>query len=134
MHEPAEPGPIAPGPGLDRISLRGMLFLARHGVTLEERMEPQPFEVDVELHRDLSAAARSDELADTIDYSEVFSLVARIVEGESFRLVEALAGAIADAVLATTDAPAVEVRVRKPRAPLPGPFETVEVALTRRRS
>ena len=97
-------------------------------------MEPQPFEVDVELRRDLSAAARSDELADTIDYSEIFSLVARIVEGESFRLLEALAAAIADAVLAASDAQAVEVRVRKPRAPLPGPFETVEVALTRRRA
>lgn len=123
-----------PEAGLDRISLRGMLFLARHGVTIEERMEPQPFEVDVELRRDLSAAGRSDDLADTIDYSEVFSLVARIVEGESFRLLEALAGAIADAVLAATDAPAVEVRVRKPRAPLPGPFETVEVSITRRRA
>jgi dihydroneopterin aldolase len=121
-------------PGSDRITLRGMLFLARHGVTLEERIEPQPFEVDVELRRDLTAAARSDELADTIDYSEIFSLVARIVEGESFRLIEALAGRIADAVLEATDARAVEVRVRKPRAPLPGPFETVEVAITRRRA
>lgn len=133
MAEPP-PGPMAPQPGSDRITVRGMLFLARHGVTLEERMEPQPFEVDVELQRDLTAAARSDELADTIDYSEIFSLVARIVEGESFRLIEALAGAIADAVLLATDASAVEVRVRKPRAPLPGPFETVEVSLTRRRA
>jgi dihydroneopterin aldolase len=126
--------PMAPDPAeLDRITLRGMLFLARHGVTLEERMEPQPFEVDVELRRDLAAASRSDALADTIDYSAIFSQVARIVEGESFRLVEALAGTIADAVLESTDAASVEVRVRKPRAPLPGPFETVEVAITRRR-
>ncbi|MDP9271320.1 MAG: dihydroneopterin aldolase [Chloroflexota bacterium] len=125
--------PMAPDPDLDRITIRGMLFLARHGVTLEERMEPQPFEVDVELRRDLSLASRSDELSDTIDYSGIFNLVARIVEGQSFRLIEALAGAIADAVLAATDARTVEVRVRKPRAPLPGPFETVEVAVGRRR-
>jgi dihydroneopterin aldolase len=125
--------PLAPDPNSDRITIRGMLFLARHGVTLEERMEPQPFEVDVELRRDLSIASRSDELSDTIDYSGIFSLVARIVEGQSFRLIEALAGTIADAVLATTDARTVEVRVRKPRAPLPGPFETVEVAVGRRR-
>jgi dihydroneopterin aldolase len=125
--------PMAPDPDSDRITIRGMLFLARHGVTLEERMEPQPFEVDVELRRDLSIASRSDELSDTIDYSGIFSLVARIVEGQSFRLIEALAGTIADAVLAATDARTVEVRVRKPRAPLPGPFETVEVAVGRRR-
>jgi len=117
----------------DRITLRGMQFLARHGVTIQERLEHQPFEVDVELEADLSAPAASDELADTIDYSEVFALVGRIVEGESYRLIEALAGAIADAVLATTTVDAVTVRVRKPKAPLPGPFETVEASLTRRR-
>jgi dihydroneopterin aldolase len=118
----------------DRIAVRGMLFLARHGVTLDERLEPQPFEVDVELHKDLSGASSSDELADTIDYSALFGLVGTIVEGQSFRLIESLAGAIADAVLAETDATAVEVRVRKPRAPLPGPFETVEVVIHRERT
>jgi dihydroneopterin aldolase len=118
----------------DRIAVRGMLFLARHGVTLDERLEPQPFEVDVELHKDLSSASSSDELADTIDYSALFSLVGTIVEGQSFRLIESLAGTIADSVLAETDATAVEVRVRKPRAPLPGPFETVEVLIHRERT
>jgi len=118
----------------DRIAVRGMLFLARHGVTLDERLEPQPFEVDVELHKDLSSASSTDELADTIDYAALFSLVGTIVEGQSFRLIESLAGTIADSVLAETDATAVEVRVRKPRAPLPGPFETVEVVIHRERA
>jgi len=64
----------------DRISVRGMRFLGRHGVTLEERMEPQPIEVDVDLETDLYAPAASDELADTLDYSAVFELVRGIVE------------------------------------------------------
>jgi dihydroneopterin aldolase len=120
----------------DRIALRGMRFLGRHGVTLEERMEPQPIEVDVELEMDLAAPAASDELADTIDYSAVFELVQGIVEGRSYRLIEALAGEIAATVLAAhgDDEPplaAVEVRVRKPQAPLPGTFETVEVTVRR---
>jgi dihydroneopterin aldolase len=117
----------------DRITIRGMRFLGRHGVQLDERMEPQPFEVDVILQRDLSLAAASDELADTVDYGEVFSLVQRIVEGESFRLIEALAGAIAKAILAGHLVDAVEVRVRKPEAPLPGTFETVEARIGRTR-
>ncbi len=117
----------------DRIALRGMLFLARHGVTLEERLEPQPIEVDVEIAADLDRASASDNLSDTIDYSVVFSLVARIVEDRSFRLIEALAGTIAQAVLEATAARNVVVRVRKPRAPLPGPFETVEVTVRRPR-
>jgi dihydroneopterin aldolase len=116
----------------DRITLRGMRFLGRHGVQLEERMEPQPFEVDVILHGDLSAPAASDDLADTVDYGAVFTLVAEIVEDRSFRLIEALAGAIAEAVLAGFAVDDVEVRVRKPKAPLPGAFETVEARLRRR--
>jgi dihydroneopterin aldolase len=123
-------------PVSDRITLRGMRFLGRHGVTLEERLEPQPIEVDVELETDLSAAAGSDELADTIDYSGVFELARGIVEERSFRLIEALAGEVADAVLAAQGdghppLASVEVRVRKPQAPLPGTFETVEVSVRR---
>ena len=117
----------------DRITLRGMRFLGRHGVELEERLEPQPFEVDLILRGDLSAPAASDDLADTVDYSAAFSLVGEVVEGRSYRLIEALAGAIADAVLAAHAVDDVEVRVRKPKAPLPGAFETVEVRLRRRR-
>lgn len=121
----------------DRIALRGMRFLGRHGVELEERLEPQSIDVDVELEMDLSRPAESDELNDTIDYAAVFELVGSIVEGRSFRLLEALAGEIARAVVAAhgTDDPrlaSVEVRVRKPQAPLPGDFDAVEVTVRRR--
>jgi dihydroneopterin aldolase len=120
---------------LDRIELRGMHFLGRHGVTLEERMEPQPFEVDVVMWAALAEAAASDDLDDTADYSAVFAQVAEIVQGQSFRLIEALAGAIIEAVLDSQPrVESVEVRVRKPQAPLPGSFETVEAVLHKHRS
>jgi len=60
--------------------------------------------------------------------------VARIVEGSSFRLIEALAEAVGEMVLASQAVAEVEVAVRKPRAPLPGTFETVEVRIRRRRA
>lgn len=120
----------------DRLRLTGMRFQATHGVLPEEKVTPQPFEVDLVMRADLSAAAERDELTATIDYAALFDLVRAIVAGPPRDLVEALAGAIASAVLAATD-PAlvdeVEVRVRKPKAPIDGAFETVEVALTRRR-
>jgi 7,8-dihydroneopterin aldolase/epimerase/oxygenase len=118
----------------DQITLRGMRFLGRHGVSLAERMEPQPFEVDLVLELDLSRPAASDELADTVDYAAAYEIVRGIVEERSFRLIEALAGAIAEAVLATFKVDEVEVAVRKPKAPLPGAFETVEAKLRRGRS
>jgi dihydroneopterin aldolase len=121
----------------DRLSLIGMRFEARHGVLPEEKVTPQPFEVDLVLRADLSAAAERDELAATVDYAALFDLVGGIVTGPPRDLIEALAGAIATAVLIATDAAVVdevEVRVRKPKAPIDGAFETVEVALTRRRA
>jgi dihydroneopterin aldolase len=121
----------------DRLSLLGMRFEARHGVLAEEKEAAQPFEVDLVLSTDLAEAVERDALETTVDYAALYELVRAIVEGPSFDLIEALAGAIARATLAATDpalVDAVEVRVRKPKAPIDGAFDTVEAALTRRRS
>jgi 7,8-dihydroneopterin aldolase/epimerase/oxygenase len=117
----------------DRIALRGMEFRGRHGVSVEERAEAQPIEVDLVVRLDLSRPGRSDELADTVNYASLFELASEIVEWRSFKLLEALASAIADAVLAAHPVDDVEVRVRKPKAPLPGAFDVVEVRIRRRR-
>jgi dihydroneopterin aldolase len=118
----------------DRITLRGMRFMGRHGVSDEERAEPQPFEVDLVLRLDLARPGETDDLADTVDYASLFDLTRDIVEGRQFHLIEALAAAILEAVMAAHAVDDVEVRVRKPKAPLPGAFETVEARLRRRRT
>lgn len=122
----------------DRLSLLGLRFEARHGVLPHEKEAPQPFEVDLVLHADLSVAAERDDLEATVDYAGLYGVVRDVVTGPSFDLIEALAGAIARAALSACDAAlvgAVEVRVRKPHAPIEGAtFDTVEVALLRRRS
>lgn len=119
----------------DRLSLLGMRFEARHGVFPHEKETPQPFEVDVVLHADLSRAAAHDDLEATVDYAALRDLVTAIVTGPSFDLVEALAGAVARAALAATDpalVDAVEVRVRKPQA-LDGDLDGPEISLLRSR-
>jgi dihydroneopterin aldolase len=122
----------------DRLELRGMRFRARHGVHPEEKERPQSWEIDVVLQADLSRPAATDELTDTVDYAAVHALVREIVEGPPVDLIETLAGRIAAAVLDATPVGlvgAVEVRLRKPQAPLPGAaLETVEVTLVRRRA
>jgi dihydroneopterin aldolase len=120
----------------DRLALRGMRFEARHGVLPSEKVEAQPFEVDLVLHADLGRAAETDALEDTVDYAALHDLVGAVVTGPAFDLIEGLAGAIARAVLAATDPSlvgAVKVRVRKPEAPLDGELDTVEATLVRRR-
>jgi 7,8-dihydroneopterin aldolase/epimerase/oxygenase len=120
----------------DRLSLLGMRWHATHGVLAHEKTEPQPFEVDVVLHANLAPAAESDDLARTVDYGALYLVIGEIVTGRNYDLIESLAGAIARKVLAATD-PAivdgVEVRVRKPEAPIDGDLDTVEAALVRRR-
>lgn len=118
---------------MDEITLRDMRFLGRHGVGLEERIEPQPFEVDVTLRADLRLAGAADDLALTLDYSVVFEVVRRVVEDGSHRLIEAIGEAIATGLFAALPVAELEVRVRKPKAPLPGAFETVEAVIRRRR-
>jgi dihydroneopterin aldolase len=68
-----------------------------------------------------------------VDYSLAFEIARRVVEEESFRLIEAIAERIAAELFAACDIDELEVRVRKPKAPLPGAFETVEAAIRRRR-
>jgi dihydroneopterin aldolase len=120
----------------DRLELRGMRFSARHGVHPGEKEREQPFEVDLVLLADLSVGVARDDLAATVDYAGLYDLVTSIVAGPSVDLIETLAASIASRVLDATD-PAlvggVEVRVRKPEAPLPGPFDTVEATIVRRR-
>ena len=118
----------------DRIDLRNMIFMGRHGVLEREQREPQPFEVDIELAMDLQPAALEDDLARTIDYAAVFDHVRQIVESTRYRLIEALAEAIAHELLFDFPADAVTVRVRKPRVAIEGRLDYAGVEITRQRS
>jgi 7,8-dihydroneopterin aldolase/epimerase/oxygenase len=119
----------------DRIVLANMRFDGRHGDHEWERAQPQPFEVDVELSLDLRAAGASDDLGTTVDYGRVFDLVREIVETRTFHLLEAIAQAIADDVLAAFPAvDEIRVRIRKPKVRLSGALDYAGVEISRRRS
>jgi dihydroneopterin aldolase len=103
----------------DRILLEGMIFHGRHGTLPAERELGQPFVVDIELHLDLQAAGLSDDLTQTVDYSEVHRQAKEIVEGPPVSLTETLAERLARTVL--EDHPAVEavrIKVAKPNVRL----------------
>jgi dihydroneopterin aldolase len=117
----------------DRIVLANMAFEGRHGVHDWERATPQPFEVDVELELDLAPAGTSDRLEETVDYGQVYRRCREIVEEGSYRLIEALAQAIAEALLAAHPVEAVVVRVRKPAVQLGGPLDHAMVEIRRAR-
>ena len=119
---------------MDRIFLRGMRFMACHGVLPHEREIPQPFEVDVELGLSLRAAGESDALDDTVNYAKVYHTVSSVMDGAPKQLIEALAEEIADDLLRDfVSLRWVRVTVHKPAAPIDGMFSDVGVTIFRRR-
>jgi dihydroneopterin aldolase len=118
---------------LDLIQLRGLRVVGICGALPEERERAQPLELDVDVTVDLAAAAASDALDDTIDYGALVATAERIVRAGSFVLLEALAGRVADEMLADARVHAVTVSVRKLRPPVPQHLDTAGVRLTRTR-
>ncbi len=117
----------------NKILLQNMMFYGFHGVHEYEREQGQRFYVDVEMVADLSKAGKTDDLNDTIDYTEVYSNVKMIMENHRFQLLEALTAKIADLIIDTTIAHEVSVKIRKPAVPIPGQLEYVQVETIRRR-
>jgi 7,8-dihydroneopterin aldolase/epimerase/oxygenase len=117
----------------DRIEVRGLELLLLCGVLPEERTRRQPFELDLDLHLDLSAPAVSDELSDTVDYGRVCMDLVEALEAEQFSLMERLAGRVVELVLAHPGVDAVTVAVRKLRPPVPASVATTGVRLHRSR-
>jgi dihydroneopterin aldolase len=99
------------------IELAGLEVFGFHGVNEDERRDGQRFLYDVEL--DVGEAGSSDRIEDAVDYREIAACVREVSERRSFHLLEALAAAVADALLDRFPVARVRVRVRKPEVRLP---------------
>ena len=105
----------------DTISLVGIVLYGYHGARPEERTLGQRFIVDVDLHTDLRVASRSDDLANTVNYSEVYQVVETIIGGEPVNLIETLAARSAEALLSHFSlVHKTRVRVAKPGVAIAG--------------
>ncbi len=119
---------------MDTISLDGIEVWANHGVMAHEADLGQRYVVDVTIHVDLRAAAVSDDLADTVDYGALSSLVVHTFGAPRARLVETVTGRLATAVLEHDERiAAVDVTVHKPSAPLTVPVRDVRITMHRTR-
>ncbi|MCK9407904.1 MAG: dihydroneopterin aldolase [Bacteriovoracaceae bacterium] len=115
---------------LDIIKLHNAVFYAYHGAMSDEQSLGGKFEIDVELHCDLTAAKQTDNLDETVNYEKVYALMKSIVMGKKYYLIEALAHSIGTGIIAAF--PKVQqtiVRVRKPGAPVHGVVDTIEVQI-----
>lgn len=118
----------------DQVFVRGLALHAYHGVMPHEAKVGQTFKLDLTLDLDLADASRTDKLADTVGYDQVVDVASEAFRNRRYRLVEAAAGAVADAVLTRFGQVAsVRVTIHKPHAPIAAAFEDVGVTILRAR-
>jgi dihydroneopterin aldolase/2-amino-4-hydroxy-6-hydroxymethyldihydropteridine diphosphokinase len=119
----------------DRIFLKGLCFSTVIGVFAQEKLHPQPVELDVVLQTLPLLACKTDILGQTISYADVFEQIRDAVETSRFELVERLAGHVAETLLrAHPSLMAIDIEVRKPQAPINGIFQSAGIAITRCRA
>jgi len=118
----------------DNVFVTGLCVHAYHGVMEHEGTVGQTFRLDLVLDVDLSAASRSDKLADTVGYDQVVDVATVAFCTRRHRLVEAAAGEVAEAVLGRfPQVSRVQVTVHKPHAPIAAAFADVGVIIVRDR-
>jgi len=116
---------------MDRIHLTGIRSYGYTGALPEEQVLGQWFEVELSLWLDLSQPGHSDRLEDTLDYRAVIQLVQERVQTTRFKLLERLATAIAEEILALEDVEQIQVRLTKLAAPIPNFTGQVTVEIIR---
>jgi dihydroneopterin aldolase len=118
----------------DSVFVSGLALHAYHGVMQHEAKVGQSFMLDLVLDIDLAPASRSDKLVHTVGYEQVVEVAAQAFCQRRYRLVEAAAGAVAEAVLDRFRQVArVRVTVHKPHAPIAAAFADVGVTIVRTR-
>ena len=112
------------------INLKNMRFYAYHGVLPHENVVGNRFVVNIRIDADLSAACKSDNVDNTINYASVFYLVKAEMETPS-KLLENVAYRILRSVkTAFPQITFIEVRLAKTNPPIVGDVENAEVVVS----
>lgn len=118
----------------DYIEINNLVVFANHGVFREEETMGQRFMISIRMFADISDAAKSDDISNSVNYGEVCAFVTEYTKSHRVKLIEKAAQDIAYALLDKYFMlKSVEVKVKKPWAPIGLPLEDVLVDVTRKR-
>ena len=112
--------PSEPAETMDRVFVRGLEFEGNHGYSAAERRGTRRFRVNLTLGVSLAAASRSDRLSDTVDYWKLSEIIVSLGTKSTFKLLEALAGAIATEIHKMYPKASITVEIEKLAPPCPG--------------
>ena len=113
----------------DRLTLVGVKLYPRIGTTPEERSSPQECNADLVLHGDFEAAASTDTLEKSVDYTRVLSVIRDTAQAQEYNLVETLAYRIVRAILCTFPVDRVCIKLRKRPTSLVDQLDFVEIQI-----
>ena len=111
------------------IELEGMEFKAYHGCLEQEKVRGNSFTVDFRGEMDLFEAAETDNLNDTVNYGEIYDIVAEEMSIPS-ELLENVAGRIVKAIeVCYPQFVSFSIRVSKKRPPVDGVAQWSRITL-----
>jgi len=119
---------------MDKLIIKEIELIGHCGITEEERISGQRLSVDIELFADITSAANSDRLQDSIDYVGVCNLIVSIGSEGKFNLLETLAERMAQEVLGKYNVSEILIRLRKPSVPVAPVKGCFEVEIRRKRN
>ena len=97
----------------DRVFIEHLSLRGKHGVYDWEWEKSQEFIIDISADIDLAAAAKSDDITDTADWTGMYSIAKEVIEGPSMYLIEKIAEIIAMRILEDKRIKSITVQVRK---------------------
>jgi len=116
---------------MGKIELKDMEFFAHHGHYKEEQKLGNKFLVDVIIDTDTETAGKSDDIKDTIDYQEVYTIIRQHMEKPS-HLLEHVVERILDEICNTyRSINEISVTISKLNPPLGGKVDRFSVTSTR---
>ena len=98
-----------------RVFIEGLRLSGKHGVAEHERTTTvQEFVLDIAAELDMGPAAKSDYIADTVDYMRFCEIAKDVISNNSFSLIERVAETIADRILEDARITRVSIKITKP--------------------
>lgn len=116
---------------MDAIEIKGLRVSTHIGVTDEERSVAQTVVIDLVVEADLARAEKSNDVSETVDYTDVVGRVQEVVASARCNLLETLAGKIAAVVAAIPGVDGVTVEIAKEPPPVAADVERIAVRLKR---
>ena len=101
---------------MDKVIIKDLLVKGILGIHEWERTKPREILLNITLFTDTRKAARTDNIADCVDYSAMAKKIRAHVENAARMTVEALANDVAELCLTEQKVRKVIVRVDKPGA------------------